>query len=268
MWNYLNDYPLLWVIFSSVVIIHITLAVILAFQPQITSKFYFDYYQVKKGLEATDLKLEKQDYDIYALRTTRVMTSLSAQTIYELLQKLPENGQVERETAKLDIENILLPFLTFKEEVFGFRPWDKYSFAVYLYDQEEDLLKCFYREADIGRPLENRNWRPGRGHIGTCFTRKTALISRDVNELDFLVEDQEEERGDFDIYRSMASVPIVRGANYPIPEDVEILGVFIVTSDRPQQFSKAEHETLVFDIGFHLSQYFTKVCIQTIVRGE
>jgi len=162
------------------------------------------------------------------------------------------------------IELVLNSCVTFRSDIFGFRAKDLYNFAVYLYCEDEDILRVAWRKCDSRIDRKDREWKPGEGHVGLCYARKSEIFSNNVPDSDELERDEPE---DDEKYVSMVSIPIFRSGDFPISrsshsgvdQDAEPLGVFVVTSSAPNQFDEEIHKSFLLSLSFHLSFVIERV---------
>jgi len=169
------------------------------------------------------------------------------------------NELFTKEYVKNDVEAILRPLIDLRSEVLGFASaMARYNFAVYLYHEEEQKLKVFFRECDNRIEQTNRSWTPGVGHVGICYARRTTIISPDIYTSPELWKDGKD--SDRDNYRSMASTPIFADSD-------TVLGVLVTTSSIPNQFSENEHTTLFNILSNTLTLYF-KYVNEHLTEGE
>jgi hypothetical protein len=162
------------------------------------------------------------------------------------------------------IELVLNSCVTFRSDIFGFRAKDLYNFAVYLYCEDEDVLHLAWRKCDSRIDRTDREWKPGEGHVGLCYARKSEIFSNNVPDSDELERDEPE---DDEKYVSMVSIPIFQSGDFPISrsshsgvdQDAEPLGVFVVTSSAPNQFDEELHKSFLLSLSFHLSFVIERV---------
>ncbi len=105
----------------------------------------------------------------------------------------------------------------------GFHDDDRYNLAVYLHRRGK--LEVVARRADPRIRRRDRSWKVGTGHVGLCFAERTTLVSPDLRHTASWVPQY---RSDDESYVSAIAVPII-GA-------VGLHGVFVLTSDRRDQF--------------------------------
>lgn len=148
--------------------------------------------------------------------------------------------------------------VSFKAQIFGFKAETLYNFAVYLYNEDEEILRVAWRECDPRINRQDRDWRPREGHVGMCFATRKELFSNNVLESDELNHDDPE---DEEKYVSMVSIPIFHSGDFPDDRNgsasgsnnTKPIGVFIVTSNVSDQFDRDLHKTFLLSLSYHLS---------------
>lgn len=148
--------------------------------------------------------------------------------------------------------------VSFRAEIFGFQAKTLYNFAVYLYNETDDVLRLAWRECDSRINRQDRDWHPRDGHVGTCFANRRELFSNNVLESDELSHDDPE---DEQKYVSMVSIPIFPSGDFPDDrvaatsrnQNTKPIGVFIVTSSKEEQFNRSLHKTFLLSLSYHLS---------------
>jgi hypothetical protein len=163
-----------------------------------------------------------------------------------------------------DIEQIMKPLIESRNQTLGFtKPDAIYSFTLYLYAKELDLLQVKWREYDKQRlkPL-NRTWKPGKGHAGIAFSREDVLITSDPSQLpngdhiqdNLFIDDPER---DLLYYRSFISIPITSAKLVPNSDRVEKpIGVLTITSSDSGQFND-QYRPVARIYGLILSTYLS-----------
>ena len=162
------------------------------------------------------------------------------------------------------IDLVLNSCVTFRADIFRFRAEDLYNFAVYLYDENDDVLRVAWRKCDSRIDCQDREWKPGEGHVGMCYARKSEIFSNNVPNSDELERDEPEDDGK---YVSMVSIPVFQSGDFPGNEsgsfnaspDAEPLGVLVVTSSAPNQFDEKLHKSFLLSLSFHLSFVIERV---------
>jgi len=113
-----------------------------------------------------------------------------------------------------------------------------------------------YRDVHRDIPRQDREWKPGFGHVGFCFIRQEAVLSHDVTDSEELADDQSE--SDDEHYVSIAAAPI---SSLTADEDSDPRGVLIITSSASRQFEKAIHRPFlivlanILAILFHVADH-------------
>ncbi len=135
------------------------------------------------------------------------------------------------------------------EFIFNIGPSESWSFAVYLYSTNRDLLVPVWRRkaknhksprSDLGR-----EWARGEGHVGKAFVDQRMIITGDAQHPDAepfsAVPTSKERPYDRAVYRSFASVPI----GPLLTSDGRPYGVLVATSDRVGRFSRENAGILI-----------------------
>ena len=112
---------------------------------------------------------------------------------------------------------------------------EAWNFAVYLFDSEDQLLKCVLCRRPLRQEEEtpHRSWRRGDGHVGIAYERNEELVAADMTNPEiepfFRAPGAQYKTDDSIRYRSIASIPIGMAAAEP-------LGVLVATSDHGGRF--------------------------------
>jgi hypothetical protein len=110
--------------------------------------------------------------------------------------------------------------------LFGFSEPDLYNFAIYV--KEKNQLKVFAREAHEQIRKRNRPWKIGQGQVGLAAKGLITLVSPNLRHSGKWTAKY---RSDATNYVSAIAVPIIRAT-----EPTAVAGVFVVTSNKPDQF--------------------------------
>jgi hypothetical protein len=242
--------PVIWIVLT----LHLGAMGILAWRPEIGSDFYFKYRDLKDSHRRRDASIAKLSLEKYHDRITDNALRFAYRAAIRLTEEIREKTSVSADEAKKHINEIMLLIVKLRESVFSFAEKDKWSFAVYMYNSEADMLECFFRRCDIGRAPTNRSWRPPDGHVGQCFAQRKAIVTEDVNAA-HIFQDYQADESDKNTYVSMASAPIRSGRFFD--KSSEVIGVLVITSSRSGQFERKLHQPKVEDMAFLLSMYFT-----------
>ena len=135
------------------------------------------------------------------------------------------------------------------EFIFDLAPSEAWSFAVYLYSKDRDLLVPAWRRKAKGHKSARggigREWARGEGHVGKAFVDQRMIITGDAQHPDAepfsavpLVKERPYDRA---TYRSFASVPI----GPLLTGDGRPYGVLVATSDRVGRFSRENAGILI-----------------------
>jgi len=214
---------------------------ILLFKPRILEKFYFDYLDLNNNYKNT--KESKDDYEEIVSVLYYMSIALS-----KFIEDHKSNTLLDNSVVESGVDNMLTALIDFRKSTFNFKTNARYNFAVYLYSESEDKLKKFFRQNDDRISVRNREWSPGVGHIGMCYSNKMTMICKDIlKSTELLVVDDDDKKN----YRCLASTPI-----YYKREDENVRGVFIVTSSEPNQFEPVVHSPILDIISSYLTIYF------------
>lgn len=119
-----------------------------------------------------------------------------------------------------------------RENLFEYESSGRYNIVVYIYIPRDNRLKVLGRNCDNRLGKNNREWEPGRGHVGLTFLHNTEKLSLDITRSPEFFDGDEIE-SDSENYRSFFSLPIPS-----FRRDGEPCGVFVVTSANSDQFNK------------------------------
>lgn len=163
-------------------------------------------------------------------RTSVMAASLSLAAIEKMRRYPPETT---REIAAL----VLAPWIAEYREIFWFDTADaKHNLSVYIPDSDDCMALVFTeRDPRIESTGTHRTWSRGVGHVGMCHAKRELIFSGDVATAPELLSVGGQRDNDF--YRSMISVPIWN--------DGELIGVFIVTSSKPNQMEEEVHKHIM-----------------------
>lgn len=226
-----------------------------------------DVRQLKQGHKKAEKKLQER----FARTRDRLSSMLQMQEAMRYASMALGNAEMlaaEDNDPTNDVEQgidlVLNSCVTFRAEIFRFQAEDLYNFAVYLYNESEDVLRVAWRVCDSRIKPKNREWKPGEGHVGLCYTRKSEIFSNNVPESEELDRDEPD---DDEKYVSMVSIPIFRSGDFPnvhsgssgVNHNANPLGVFVVTSSAPNQFDEELHKSFLLSLSFHLSLVIERV---------
>jgi hypothetical protein len=135
-----------------------------------------------------------------------------------------------------DVEKLLTPMVKDRCDVLGFSGGDDlYNIAIYIWNEEDQVLKLFYRACDDRITRQNRDWKLGLGHVGLCYAKGNLVITPDVSKVPQLMFGTDVER-DLAYYRSIAAFPIHGKCKEGIPTTENPIGVLVVTSSKEGHF--------------------------------
>lgn len=215
--------------------------------------FYFEYRDL--GEENQDLKAEIRDLEtaLSQAEYSREASRYALKALSEFMLVAETGSGLSRGDVIRWLDVLLSGTINLRSETFNFTEDAKHNFAVYKYDEESNRLHKLYRVVDDRIDVENRSWEPGEGHIGLCYLWRETIISPDVTQSTELHRRMTD--SDTQDYRSMAVTPIFSLTQHPDDEE-SVLGVFIATSSRPNQFSRERHESHLLILGHILSLFF------------
>jgi hypothetical protein len=153
-----------------------------------------------------------------------------------------------------NVGKVLDPVIAQAEDLFEIENRELWSFSLFRYVPEKDLLVPCWRAAHRNHPRygkPGRAWKPGHGHVGLAFIRNQTIFTANANDEDVrrLTEPQGPEARNYDAatYVSFAAVPInalgLKAGNKPC-------GVLVATSNQQDRFHEGnvwilEHAALV-----------------------
>jgi hypothetical protein len=124
-----------------------------------------------------------------------------------------------------------------KAVLFGIHD-ERWNFAVYIFDSEENDLWCVACRRPHVSEAEgpHRRWEVGEGHVGLAFERRREFVEADLADPEtakfFAARDENIREYDASRYRSIASIPLKIGEF--------VGGVLVATSDIPARFRPSE----------------------------
>ncbi|WP_413163429.1 GAF domain-containing protein [Aeromonas salmonicida] len=150
-----------------------------------------------------------------------------------------------------DFFDTILNYLSIHREVlFNFVSESRYNIALYIYDQESKELEVVSRRCDDRIHRKNRRWKPGFGHVGLTYIHKELKICPDITKSNELkISDSSDKKN----YCSFISVPII--TYNEDNEDNECLGVLVLTSAIPEQFSLGRDKSFLQNISSLMAIY-------------
>lgn len=222
-------------------IIHILIFFWLLFLEKPLPQFLIQFDEQARAIE--QLEAESETYELYST------TFIDANTATQFSMNEIELIRTEAETEITNIfERVLYYWIERRTEIFWFRDGDAlYNFAVYL-QAEPNILRVSYRNHDDRIIPSNREWRAGDGHVGASFLQgKTLTWSIPTGQPipDALKSSQYRDE-DRQYYNSMIATPIIRNG--------QPVGVFVITSSKPEQFETSLHTRIVEVISILLAQ--------------
>ena len=231
-----------------IVVIHSVFAY-LAYALSTADNFYFDYRDVERA--HTKAEEKSNHFSEHLAREEKItgvirlmLVALSAFATFGRSNTPLSPAQVNSQVRKL-----MFPIIA-SREVIPFRG-ARYNFAIYLYDDQSDVLKKFYRTHHPSIDVRNRDILPNQGHVGTCFSKEEDIFSPDTLNAPALMFRDEDETTP---YRSIGAAPISTITSSTGTSKTR--GVFIITSDEPGQIRQDQHQTLVNVVALILSLFF------------
>jgi hypothetical protein len=125
-----------------------------------------------------------------------------------------------------------------RDGVLGLTLSDRYSFIVYMYSPDENVLKPFYSAQDNRIKNETRDWKPYQGPVGMCFANKRLEIIKDLSE-STTYRQEYTNPGDDKNYRSLAVIPIFY--DDPGANEKTVIGVLQISSSKAACFVEDVH---------------------------
>ena len=209
---------------------------------------FFEYRDLKQNHDELQSQHENERARsraaVYAIQALRH----ASQVVIDALTRTDTNRG--ENNLKALVREALFPVVGFRKEIFGFSG-ERYNFAVYRYNAEQDVLQVLYRDVHRDIPRQDREWKPGFGHVGFCFIRQEAVLSHDVTDSEELADDQSE--SDDEHYVSIAAAPI---SSLTADDDSDPRGVLIITSSESHQFEKATHRPFLIVLANILAVLF------------
>ena len=177
----------------------------------------------------------------------------------EVLQEFKKQPEASPEQM---CERLLASWVESRETIFDFhQSKNLWNFAVYRCEGngENKVLKKLWRRHHEKLDAQNRNWKPGEGHIGRCFVEQIPILSPDTNEqnasLQVLNQSRPVHNGrqeDESYYNSFIT-------SFIMVNDLPF-GVLVLTSSELCHFQRDDHmliaQTLgrLLQLGFELCQ--------------
>ena len=155
------------------------------------------------------------------------------------------------------LDRILRILAKFRAELFDYSGTSFYNICLYIYDEKANLLKVEWRKHDDRLETSDRDWKPGKGHVGLTFIQNELKICHDIfasTELSASASTS----GDKEKYRSFLSVPIRDASKLSGDNGENPLGVLVLTSNAEAQFSFERDQMFVLTIAKILAIYIDK----------
>jgi len=212
------------------------------------SQYLFEYDELVEDIKDLELNQETELHNSTALNDA-VYTATATLVQIEVLASNPPANVNDL------FADILSPWIDLRSSIFFFRDGEAlYNFAVYLYDDQTNLLKLAYRDNDSRLTRNDRSWGIGDGHVGQCFVQKRTIFLSltDDNQHSDAVQTTQFKDTDIKYYRSMVATPLLKRNN-------EISGVLIVTSSGQNQFVKEIHTQIIDLLGLLVSESLNRI---------
>ena len=230
------DSLLFWLPISVFVAIHALFLIWTIQGAQLVQEAYFlsrEIFQENEGLSTQNEKLK----DVIRYLTILDEAVLGWRIMLRRYKSRPFDDPLEIREC---ISEILSIIVDRREEIFDISGVEWWNFAIYIFDEEEALLKPIWREKHRNHPANSlgRTWHRGEGHIGSAFNKCDSIFTDDVTEGDLgeALEPRSTKVNSYDAeaYRSFGSIPIG-----PINDSDLPVGVLVATSNVIGRFDRA-----------------------------
>ncbi|NBB71388.1 MAG: GAF domain-containing protein [Alphaproteobacteria bacterium] len=164
-----------------------------------------------------------------------------ARTGIELVEAAPRAETIERDVAEGLAYELSELIVYQKGDLLGIGD-EEWSVSIFIYEPRADeLVPVVSRRRSVSQErAEHRRWPRDAGHCGRAFTTRNVLVCPDATDPSesqyFLAPMGLRRQSDAELYRSFASVPILRGSG-------DAIGVVVATSDRVGRFQRVETES-------------------------
>jgi hypothetical protein len=135
-----------------------------------------------------------------------------------------------------EAQELLLKFVEDRPDLLGFRDGDRYNLMIYF--RRGNTLRPGPRVHHPKIRVRNRSWSMGQGHVGLAAKSNALMVSGDMRHTD--AWPRSSTRSDKENYVSCISVPLYFAGNAAEPD-----GVFVVTSNRLDQFATTDSEEVL-----------------------
>jgi hypothetical protein len=210
-----------------------------------------DIEKIKKRMHVANELNATQKLVIY-LATLKVNSHIK-----DALNKKTENSFTEEDlNAHVEefIETIIKYISKNRETLFGYESRSRYNIALYVYDPDTEKLEVVTRHCDDRIDRKDRSWKPGFGHVGLTYLHKELKICPDISKSSELKITSHADKLN---YCSFISVPIL---TYREGEtDNDCLGVLVLTSALPEQFSVSRDKDFLQNISAIIAIYIDVV---------
>ncbi|UTV27514.1 GAF domain-containing protein [Photobacterium atrarenae] len=152
------------------------------------------------------------------------------------------------------LTNLLWPLVVNREDLFNYQEKSLYNIALYVYNDSSGKLEVKKRFNDERIATQNREWRPGIGHVGMTFLHKEIKCCPNIQSSTELTVKTEQ---DSKYYCSFISVPILACEDNEHTEN-EPHGVLVLTSASENQFHPRRDQIFLQAISKMLAVYLDK----------
>ncbi|EIF8949623.1 GAF domain-containing protein [Vibrio cholerae] len=152
------------------------------------------------------------------------------------------------------LHNLLWPLVVNREDLFSYEEKSLYNIALYVYNRSSSKLEVKKRFHDERITTQNRDWRPGIGHVGMTFLHKEIKCCPNIKVSTELTVKSEQ---DSKYYCSFFSVPILACEDNEQTEN-EPHGVLVLTSASENQFNPHRDQIFLQAISKMLAVYLDK----------
>ena len=260
------DEVLFWVVLGIILSFHLLFSVCHLKGPHLVQEVYFEARKIFEN------NVELQEVNAGLVSDIEYLSILQdAALAWDVMEvQYVSNGISSLEELHESIDEILGVVVENREELFGFRPRERWNFAVFLFDRNRSKLIPVWRKKHTNHPSEGsgREWGPGQGHVGKAFADRSAKITSDATDSDVAellrLPDGMARGYDVTTYRSFASIPIG-----PMRSDDDPIGVLVATSDEVGRFDLA-NSLILRHAASSLANvlYLSKFDISSIAQSE
>ncbi|QJT09985.1 GAF domain-containing protein [Oceanidesulfovibrio marinus] len=227
-----------WTIsFGLVLGVHIASAVFLYFIAEYNTAKDFAFYE--KALTKVNY-YERYHEEVSNFHMALRKVNLNAKSLSLRLVSVED-----LKSDKTYLDTLLDPIKPCLCEIFNYNRSAHMNFAVFLANEEERKLECVYRYRSmklerIKKDMPSRSWPYGVGHVGACFVDGDPIAIDDLTTFGYYSKNKKDDDDKF--YRAAMSVPLCQTTALALSDgykdDIKPVGVIILTSSHPGQFTK------------------------------